>query len=54
VQRTDLRDALDATAVAAGAADPSEFGAIVPNIAAEYHTLTEQAWERCVLRDACN
>ena len=41
-------------AVAAGAADPSEFGAIVPNIAAEYHTLTEQAWERCVLRDACN
>ena len=40
-------------AVAAGAADPAEFGAIVPNIAAEYHTLVEQDWERCVLRDSC-
>ena len=47
-------EAATAKAVAAGAADPSEFGAIVPNIAAEYHTLVEQDWERCVLRDACN
>ncbi len=42
-----------AKAVAAGAADPAEFSAIVPNIAAQYHTLVEQDWERCVLRDAC-
>jgi putative spermidine/putrescine transport system substrate-binding protein len=47
-------EAITAKAVAAGAADPAEFGAIVPNIAAEYHTLVEQGWERCVLRGACN
>ena len=41
-------------ATSAGAADPAEFGAVVPNIAADYHTLVEQDWERCVLRDACN
>lgn len=40
-------------AVAAGAADPAEFGAVVPNLAADYHSLLEQDWERCVLRDAC-
>ena len=36
-----------------GAADPAEFSAVVPNIAAEYHTLVEEGWERCVLRDEC-
>lgn len=57
VSDADLLVAIeDATnkAVAAGAADPAEFSAIVPNIAAQYHTLVEQDWERCVLRDACN
>ena len=36
-----------------GAAEPSEFSAIVPNIDAAYHTLIEENWERCVLRDEC-
>jgi len=43
----------DIAAAIVGAADPAEFAALVPNTASEYHTLTEQDWERCVLRDEC-
>lgn len=43
----------DIAAAIIGAADPAEFAALVPNTASEYHTLTEQDWERCVLRDEC-
>ena len=47
-----IQEATD-KATAAGAADPAEFDAVVPNLAADYHSLIEQDWERCVLRDAC-
>lgn len=43
----------DIAASLVGAAEPAEFKALVPNTASEYHTLTEQDWERCVLRDEC-
>ena len=43
----------DIAAAIVGAADPAEFAALVPNSAAQYHTLTEQDWELCVLRDEC-
>ncbi len=33
-----------------GAAPPEELSAVVPNVAAEYHTMIEQDWEANVLR----
>ena len=51
IEDPDQLAAIDASfAKVVGAADPSEFRAIVPNIAAEYHTLVEQDWEANVLR----
>ncbi|MBA2666764.1 MAG: ABC transporter substrate-binding protein [Trueperaceae bacterium] len=49
-----LIDEATATAMASGAADPADFGAIVPDIHNEYHGRVESDWERCVLRNACN